>query len=219
MEIPERTRPCPKKPKSLYRGARRGFPPNARAMPIHPLPRARRRKKRPLPKRRRAKKRRQARPKSPARTRTRGKKPAKPKRPESTAPCMTTTRRFPRGLSKPKPAPNPREKKPPAAQVARRVGKATMAGMKRFNAFSYSQGDGKRRVFRIPLTFRFFILASFIIIFLMLLALNNQSISVDEETIAIAGPAFGAGETTAFCTFRICTPRNSAPSNPRCCAR
>ena len=72
-------------------------------------------------------------------------------------------------------------------QVARRVGKATMAGMKRFNAFSYSQGDGKRRVFRIPLTFRFFILASFIIIFLMLLALNNQSISVDEETIAIAG--------------------------------
>ena len=72
-------------------------------------------------------------------------------------------------------------------QVARRVGKATMAGMKRFNAFSYSQGDGKRRVFRIPLTFRFFILASFIIIFLMLLALNNQSVSVDEETIAIAG--------------------------------
>ena len=100
---------------------------------------------------------------------------------------MTTTRRFPRGLPKPKPAPNPREKKPPVAQVARRVGKATMAGMKRFNAFSYSQGDGKRRVFRIPLTFRFFILASFIIIFLMLLALNNQSVSVDEETIAIAG--------------------------------
>ena len=79
------------------------------------------------------------------------------------------------------------EKETASRQVARRVGKATMAGMKRFNAFSYSQGDGKRRVFRIPLTFRFFILASFIIIFLMLLALNNQSISVDEETIAIAG--------------------------------
>ena len=62
-------------------------------------------------------------------------------------------------------------------QVARRVGKATMAGMKRFNAFSYSQGDGKRRVFRIPLTFRFFILASFIIIFLMLLALNNAMVA------------------------------------------
>lgn len=71
--------------------------------------------------------------------------------------------------------------------MARRVGKATMAGMKRFNAFSYSQGDGTRRAFRIPLTSRFLLIASFIIIFLMILALNNQSISVDEETIAIAG--------------------------------
>ena len=156
-------------------------------MPIHPLPRARRKKKAPASEKAASKKAAASAAQKPRAHKDAGEKAGKAKAPRKHRAVYDDDAPLSPRPAKAKTGAKSAGKETASRQVARRVGKATMAGMKRFNAFSYSQGDGKRRVFRIPLTFRFFILASFIIIFLMLLALNNQSVSVDEETIAIAG--------------------------------